>query len=229
MINSLLFGSKKTNVQAVHRPTLSSAFADVIQSCTLSLNWAGRARKIALVFTAAAILSTPTLSRAADTCGATAAVMGVVTSIRATGSHLAALDADIDKCFNPSRAQIGAQAHQLLNSLQVQYTQALAQLARAQSEIVSNQAQLFVSDAGQVNANVTAVNKPIFDQASNLKNYGFTTSDSIVNGQYRYPLCNSKTNDNPAEMFASFYNNISALRMAISTLATAATCVQHGG
>ncbi len=168
----------------------------------------------------------PSLARGSDHCSSVANVATVVSGVRATSSYLGALDDDIDKCFNPAKAQYLAQTHEIMNSLRAQYAQALPLLALAQNDIMTDQKQRFVGDAGQVVANLNSVNKPVLDQAANLRRFGFTTSDATLNGQYRYPQCNSRINDNPAQTFAGFYSNLLSLRQALANLAAAVTCVQ---
>lgn len=159
-------------------------------------------------------------------CGADTSVGAFQKAANDTLAQLPRLNANVDKCFNPDNSSYIVQTHQVLNSLISTYQKSLSDLEQAVANLQRGQYAGFIALIPQLVASVNAANKSIFDNARNLKNYGFTQSDKMVGGRYKYPQCNSKVNDQPETNWQQTYNAVTATQNAGSALLVTAKCLK---
>jgi hypothetical protein len=155
-------------------------------------------------------------------CNAPAAVNVFHTTVSDALGLLPRLDANVDKCFNPGRQSYIQQTHLILQAVQTQMTQSLASVTSGYES--GQEAQLASALTQSVQA-LSAAMKPVFDNAGNLTKYGFTTNDSMQGGQYKYPQCNSKTNDQPNQMWTHVYSDLQQLKQMSESLLQVASCL----
>ncbi|MBX3022128.1 MAG: hypothetical protein KF799_10680 [Bdellovibrionales bacterium] len=163
---------------------------------------------------------------AADSCGAEKASSSFLTGVRGALALAPAVDANVEKCFNPERSEYIAQTNKTLKALTAQYRIAEDGIGSTLADLQNGRVDSFTRAVAQTLPAVAKVNQPVIDNASSLKNFGFTTSDAMVGNEYKYPLCNSSNNDQPAQKWAAFYQNVTAVQRASRLLQTSAACLK---
>ena len=112
---------------------------------------------------------TQTVQADVATCNAPEAVRSFKAVADDALQLLPRLDANVDKCFNPSRASYIQKTHQIIQTLGTQ-------LNKSRNSVSAGYKQ---GDADALaNAIIAAASAPVFSNAGNLTRYGFTTSDA---------------------------------------------------
>lgn len=166
------------------------------------------------------------IQAAEQPCGAENAVEAFTTSATEVILLLPALDKEIDLCFNPSRPQYILQTRNILKEISATYTTGLTDLGQAFEELERGQNAEFIKAAPPIIAQISKVTKPLIDNASNLKNHGFTTSDSTTGGRYKYPQCNSKINNQPEKQWSTVYGHVQSLQRSLVALQSVVSCLR---
>ena len=189
---------------------------------TCSLSMTLMAGLTGFIFSHSAFASDP------QSCGVDQAVAQFSQATSDAIQILPALDADIDKCFNPAHTDYNKSTHSILRSTSGEYQRSQSELKAAYSGLQRGQAAgQFIAVTLQVAQRIAAISQPIFQNASNLTRYGFVTSDAQTGGAYKYPQCNSRVNDNPAGQFARVYNDILLAQQSAQQLAKLSACLQQ--
>jgi hypothetical protein len=167
-------------------------------------------------------------AHAAQPCGADEAVAAFQRSVNGALSQLPALDQNVDKCFNRiEHPEYIQQTHQILNAISSAYKNSLKTIDSAYDSLKRSKDAEFGSAVTQMTAGLAQTTKPMFDNAGNLKRHGFTVSDNKLNGQYKYPDCNSTKNDQPERRWASFYQNAQGVQSASKKLQAVVACLKN--
>jgi hypothetical protein len=167
-------------------------------------------------------------AHAAQPCGADEAVSAFQRSTNSALRELPTLDRQVDKCFNAvEHPEYLQQTHQTLQAVTSEYKAALKSLDSAYDALKRSKDEEFSRTVTQMVASLTRATTPLFDNAGNLKRYGFTVSDRKENGRFRYPDCNSAKNDQPERQWASFYQHALGVQQAGKMLQATVACLRR--
>jgi hypothetical protein len=98
----------------------------------------------------------------------------------------------------------------------------------AQDAGVAAQAGTFASSVDTAKASLDGLVQQVKSKESNLTSYGFTTSDRTDNsGNFRYPNCNSKKNDKPADSWKQFLTVFYSLPGELARVKAAVLCQKN--
>lgn len=160
-------------------------------------------------------------------CGADSAIENFQSAAQKLISKAPALTREVDNCFNTAeRPQYTQQAKKILQDLSRELKVGLILLSSAQDSLKAGHDEAYKKAVAQSVGKMHEVSRPLFENAGNLKNYGFTTSDREVNGRPVYPNCNSDKNNQPERLWASFYADAQAAKRALNQLQSSVNCLK---
>lgn len=168
-----------------------------------------------LVFTA---LGT---SAQAQACNAEVSVAGFQKVADRVLNQIPSIGQEVNNCFNPSKAEYMRQAHDMLVKMDQAYQTASDKLSRAGGDKKALSAAI-----DETVILVGQANKPVIDNARNLRNFGFTTSDRKEGGRFKYPNCNSQVNNKPEKQFEVFFADVQVAQNLLKTLRQSQACLK---
>lgn len=160
-------------------------------------------------------------------CGADSALENFQSAAQKLISKAPALTREIDNCFNTTeRPEYTQQAKKILQDLSREFKVGLSLLTSARDSLRAGHDEAYKKTVAESVGKMHEVSRPLFENAGNLKNYGFTTSDREVNGRAVYPNCNSEKNNQPERLWASFYADAQAAKRALQEIQSSVNCLE---
>ena len=178
-----------------------------------------------LILTESAFSATPALRPLR--CGVGDSHINLRNSIGASLQLLPSLEADVENCFHPQRVDYKQKTYEILAVTRATYQENLAAFTTGVQRLQNGgSASEFESTLTTPLENLKDVHQTIEKYEGRLRRYGFTTSDIMDDGNYRYPNCNSQKNNQPEAVWAQFYQNVQALERERGIVINAITCLK---